>query len=251
MTPSRLRRQRLARKRLAQQSSKRQLHHETLERRELLAAEIESFDAALHEDPQVRPVFAPGTKQDIIDAWGNPFGGLTDDDGLSSPVNLSSTRWTNPTGGPSPNRGDGATITWSIVPDGTDVAGGATGPSDLVAFMDGIYGDGGATTIADRPWFRLYEEVYESWSTLTGIEFIYEPNDDGAPQGGGNRGVLGVRGDVRIAGAFIDGTQAYSRTTSFRITEATVGPTVIWSSTRRTTSMLIAPTLPPARTARW
>ena len=62
-----------------------------------------------------------------------------------------------------------------------------------------------ATTIADRPWFPLFEHIYDNWSTLTGLEFVYEANDDGADQGGGNRGVTGVRGDVRVAGAFIDG----------------------------------------------
>ena len=122
--------------------------------------------------------------------------------GLSSDVNVLDRRWTNPASGPSLNNGDGAVVTWSIVPDGTVTTGGD--PSDLVAFMDGIYGGGGAT-IADRPWFPLFEQAYDDWSTLTGLEFIYEPNDDGAAQSGAAIGQLGVRGDVRLFGAMIDG----------------------------------------------
>ncbi|MFM7976165.1 MAG: hypothetical protein ACKO8U_13895, partial [Pirellula sp.] len=37
-------------------------------------------------------------------------------------INLSGNRWINPVGGSSPNNGDPATVSWSIVPDGTQVS---------------------------------------------------------------------------------------------------------------------------------
>ncbi|HBV64656.1 MAG TPA: hypothetical protein DEF45_16725, partial [Rhodopirellula sp.] len=156
----------------------RQLRLETLERRELLAAE---FAGAL----------APGSSFD----WSNGSGD----------INLGGQRWTNPVGGPSPNIGDAATVTWGIVPDGTLNRDGDA--SNLVAFLNGIYGDNGSTTIAGHSWFPLVSAAYQEWSQLTGLNLEYEPNDDGVQQSGSlaSRGVLGVRPDIRIFGAAIDG----------------------------------------------
>lgn len=180
----------------------RRMRVETLERREMLAAEIASplrwtpiDDGSSHVDP----ILAPDSDPDVIDRWT----GLSN--GLADPINLQGSRWSNPASGPSPNLGDGATVTWSIVPDGTPSAGTVAGAtSNLIAFMDGIYGAGG-TTVAQRPWFRFFQQIYDGWSTLTGLNFVYEANDDGAAQGGAAIGQLGVRGDVRIAGSLIDG----------------------------------------------
>ena len=103
---------------------------ESLERRELLAVDSAGV------------VFAPGTPQDYMDAVlgaylrgeNSPLG-----EGGSN-YNAPGVRWTNPVGGAGPNAGDPATVTWSIVPDGTvDSAGGV---SNLVTFMDSIYGGG-------------------------------------------------------------------------------------------------------------
>ncbi|MGI9441078.1 MAG: matrixin family metalloprotease, partial [Rubripirellula sp.] len=156
----------------------RQLRLETLERRELLAAE---FAGAL----------APGSSFD----WSNGSGD----------INLGGQRWTNPVGGPSPNIGDAATVTWGIVPDGTLNRDGDA--SNLVAFLNGIYGDNGSTTIAGHSWFPLVSAAYQEWSQLAGLNLEYEPNDDGVQQSGSlaSRGVLGVRPDIRIFGAAIDG----------------------------------------------
>ena len=95
---------------------------ETLERRELLAVD---FPAGA--------VFAPGTPQDYVDGVIARLG--------SSDANAQGNRWTDPVGGASPDEGDPATITWSIVPDGTIVPnddGSAGGGSDLITFMDNI-----------------------------------------------------------------------------------------------------------------
>lgn len=106
--------------------------------------------------------------------------------------------------------GNPVTVTWGIVPDGTWISAEQTG-SDLIAYLDGLYG-GGTGTIAERPWFSLFDQSFGRWSELGGLEFVYEPHDDGATHGP-SAGLLGVRPDVRIAGTFIDGnsgTLAYN-----------------------------------------
>ncbi len=177
---------------------RRHLVQEVLEQRQLMAYAVDA-------------IYAPGTTDAYIKQWeGQLFGpqlpgtGLMS--GITSPINLLGFRWDQPTGGPSPNTGDGAVISWSIVPDGTAVAGGATGTSNLIAFMDGIYGSASGP-LSNRPWFPIFKRVYDNWGDLTGIDFVYEPNDDGVGMANtaGARGRSGVRGDVRIGGARIDG----------------------------------------------
>ncbi|MFN5918576.1 MAG: matrixin family metalloprotease, partial [Planctomycetota bacterium] len=121
-------------------------------------------------------------------------------------INLSGNRWVNPVGGSSPNNGDPASVSWSIVPDGTQVStiNGGLAPSNFIAFMDGIYGSAPGP-VANRPWFNLVRRTYENWAASSGLNFIYEPNDDGAAYGAASRGVIGVRGDMRIGGTAADG----------------------------------------------
>ena len=75
-----------------------------------------------------------------------------------------------------------ATVTWGIVPDGTLNRDGDA--SNLVAFLNGIYGDNGSTTIAGHSWFPLVSAAYQEWSQLAGLNLEYEPNDDGVQQSG-------------------------------------------------------------------
>jgi len=121
-------------------------------------------------------------------------------------INLSGNRWINPVGGSSPNNGDPATVSWSIVPDGTQVStvGGGLAPSNFISFMDGIYGSAPGSLV-NRPWFNLVRRTYDNWASLSGLNFIYEPVDDGAAYGAASRGVIGVRGDMRVGGNAIDG----------------------------------------------
>lgn len=184
-------------------SSFRSLLCEHLERREVM-------DAA--------PAFAPGTDpqymQDMIAQLGRlngaNGGGLLGGDGDAANgggfINLQGSRWSSPVGGSSPNNGDPATVSWSIVPDGTQVTNiqGGLAPSNLIAFMDGIYG-GGTGPVANRPWFNLLKRTYDDWGAKSGLTFIYEPNDDGAAYAAASRGVLGVRGDIRVGGTAVDG----------------------------------------------
>src|SRR5581483_6781492 len=99
--------------------------------------------------------------------------------------------------------GQGAptTLTYSFVPDGTPISGGAgepSSPSDMRAFLDGIYG-------SSDVWMPLFHAVFARWSELAGVRYVYEPADDGAPFPTAG-GALGVRGDVRIGGHPINGT---------------------------------------------
>jgi hypothetical protein len=91
-------------------------------------------------------------------------------------------------------------LTYSFCPDGTSippVSGLPGGPSNLFAFLNGIYG-------SPAIWQPLFAQVFQRWSELSGITYLMEPQDDGAPHGSA-AGVLGLRGDVRIAGVFLDG----------------------------------------------
>jgi|GEM_PF-2015404 len=100
-------------------------------------------------------------------------------------------------------QGNPTTLTWSIVPDGTSIygyAGELATPSNLRSFLNGIYG-----SIAN--WLPVFQQVFDRWSAVTGVNYVNEPNDDGGAWTLTQvaKGQLGVRGDVRIAGHRIDG----------------------------------------------
>jgi hypothetical protein len=83
---------------------------EGLERRELMAVD------------SAAPVFAPGTPQEYVNEWINRLkagNGQQSGEGNSGNFEVGNRRWSNPTGGGSTNQGDTATVSWSIVPDGT------------------------------------------------------------------------------------------------------------------------------------
>ncbi len=159
---------------------------------------------ASFDDLDVHPhaVFAEGTPTEVVEEWERRFSGPTSENGIS----LQGGRWDTSASGTSQNYGDAVTLTWSIVPDGTIVAGsdGPGAASNLISFFDGIYGTGG-NTVAERPWFPLIKKAYDDWSALSGITFVYEANDDGMAMSNPALGELGVRGDMRIGGATVDG----------------------------------------------
>ncbi len=110
------------------------------------------------------------------------------------------TRWNNTaTDGPgSGGQGNPITITYSYVPDGTQLSGSAS-TSQLFSWLNGLYG-------SPATWQSLFDQVFDRWEELTGVTYVYEPNDDGVTfSTGSNPGVLGVRGDVRIGAVPIDG----------------------------------------------
>ncbi|MFT5423453.1 MAG: hypothetical protein ACI89L_001230 [Phycisphaerales bacterium] len=97
--------------------------------------------------------------------------------------------------------GEPTTITYSYVPDGTQVPDlfGSMRNSNMQSWLNGLYGAG--------TWEGLFDTVFARWSFLTGISYVYEPNDDGADHSNAlsSRGVSGVRGDVRIGATTLDG----------------------------------------------
>lgn len=125
--------------------------------------------------------------------------------GLESFQFPDSARWSATTlSGGGLGQGDPTIITWSIVPDGTSIFGyngEPTSPSNLRAFLSSIYG-------SQAVWLPLFQQVFDRWGELTGVTYVFEPNDDGSPWTSTNiaAGQAGVRGDVRISGHTIDGT---------------------------------------------
>ncbi|MEP4681774.1 MAG: matrixin family metalloprotease, partial [Rhodopirellula bahusiensis] len=205
-------------KRSKWQTADRRLNHETLEKRELLAAELGLV---------AHPVFAPGTSLETIEQWESEH--RDDQAAITSGTKLPGfqfgpqlqpilfnpadpLRWRtsalNPNG--APNLGDPITLTWSIVPDQTPMVdpntGNTTGTSNLIAFLDSVYGSGATTEIEEKPWFNIFANVYDVWSEGTGLNFVYEDDDDRSPwAGAASIGEADVRADLRIAGAAIDG----------------------------------------------
>lgn len=105
-------------------------------------------------------------------------------------------RWNGTaTDGSGLQQGEPTTLTYSYVPDGTFVPnlgiGLGSGNSQLFAWLNGIYG-------SPANWQPLFDGVFERWAELTGLSYVFEPNDDGTNTNSA-AGVLGVRGDVRIA----------------------------------------------------
>lgn len=120
-------------------------------------------------------------------------------------------RWSVTASGTTGTAGTPITLTWSIAPDGANIPG--EGASSLVSYFDGLFGvTSGGSDLTQRSWFTYFEQSFDRWSELGSIRFVYEPNDNGS-QLQSTAGSLGVRGDVRIGGAFVDGpngTLAYT-----------------------------------------
>jgi hypothetical protein len=116
--------------------------------------------------------------------------------------------WLTTASGTRTRTGDPATITWSLVPDGTRVSTGigtSTTSSNLVSFMNTNFGGNPSqTNLALQPWFHIFTDAFGRWAQLGGVDYVYESHDDGVRHPSSN-GQLGVRGDIRIAGFNIDG----------------------------------------------
>lgn len=114
-------------------------------------------------------------------------------------IDPTETPWISSATGGHTSNGTAGTLTWSIVPDGTLISDGVSnlGGSDLNAFL--------ATNITgSASGFSVISDALGRWDELSGLSLVYEPNDDGGTHND-KPGVLGVRGDIRIGGASIDG----------------------------------------------
>ncbi|MCB9833172.1 MAG: matrixin family metalloprotease, partial [Planctomycetes bacterium] len=97
-------------------------------------------------------------------------------------------------------QGEPVTLRYSFVPDGTtipDGVGEGSGTSSLFSWLNGLYG-------SPAVWQQIFHDEFQRWSDLTGVSYVYEPNDDGSVMFS-NAGAIGVRGDVRIGAKAIDG----------------------------------------------
>lgn len=124
--------------------------------------------------------------------------------------NLSFDPWLTTASGSRPDNGRPVTLTWGFVADGTSTPNldGPSGSSNLISFLDTTFGGSplgsNPNDLTERPWFDLFQSSFDRWSELGGVNYVYEPNDNGSNLGAA-AGVLGVRGDVRIGGLDIDG----------------------------------------------
>jgi hypothetical protein len=116
--------------------------------------------------------------------------------------------WLSTASGPRPGNGAPGTITWSFVPDSTRVtrlSGSGTSASNLISFLNTNFGGNPAQTdLSQQPWFHLFDDSFGRWEELSGVNFVYEPEDDGVTHPSQN-GVLDVRGDIRLGGYNVDG----------------------------------------------
>jgi len=181
---------------------------DSLEPRMLLAADMLTAVSGAVSGGPVHAIFAPGTPDDVIRAVEENIHGAGRDEFQIT------NRWTTTAlSGSGLSQGDPTIITWGIVPDGTfiaaqpDIDAEEDAPSDLIARMVEIYGgdeNAAPDAAVNQVWFTLFEQAFQSWSDLSGLTYVYEPNDDGVQIAGG-AGSSGVRPDVRIGGHYIDG----------------------------------------------
>lgn len=150
--------------------------------------------AAMIADDPAAICFAPDADPDAVAAFHAAMDAARP---RSNPVD----HWTTTAHGATGPEGAPIILTYSFVPDGTSIpqsSWSAGGASRLHDFMDDLYG-------APDVWMPLFHQTFERWSALTGVTFVYEPNDDGAPLSSNSPGVLGVRGDVRLSAVALDG----------------------------------------------
>ncbi|NUO18637.1 matrixin family metalloprotease [bacterium] len=148
----------------------------------------EDFSESSGNEP-LAVCFAEGTDPEYMAEWTERLLGRTD----VLDYNLGG-RWTNTAHGATGTQGDGVTLTYSFVPDGVNIEG-----SENVLFetMNSLFG-------SPDNWQPIFAQVFDRWSEVTGNTYVLSP-DDGASWGQNSPGVIGVRGDIRIASTEIDG----------------------------------------------
>lgn len=156
---------------------------------------LDSIDLGEAPSEPVAPCFAPGTDPTVIQSFEQAIARS-----LGPERYQGSSRWSSTASGGTGGTGNPITLTYSFVPDGTVVPNGVgegSGTSSLFAWLNGIYG-------SPSNWQPLFQQIFDRWGELSGITYVYEPNDDGVTLFS-NPGILGVRGDIRISAKPIDG----------------------------------------------
>lgn len=113
------------------------------------------------------------------------------------------------------NRRNAPTVlTWSLVPDGTALAGlrvGSGGSAvDLPATNSTLFALMNANVPNQDQWIGYLQQVFDRYQALTGVRFERvrfngQPWDDGAPVGDTRNPAPGLRGDIRIMARPVDG----------------------------------------------
>ncbi len=146
----------------------------------------------VEERPPIAVCVAPGTPYEVVEKLERLLYSGRLDYELGN-------RWSWTAHGGTGGQGDPITLTYSYVPDGVWVPGGAGEPGSpnvLFATLDAQFG---STAL----WQSKIAQVFARWSELTGITYV-EENDDGASLFNSS-GSIGVRGDVRFCSHDIDG----------------------------------------------
>ncbi len=166
-------------------------HDEAL-RREHEAMLVRRLESAPLGKPSA-VCFAPGTPDDVVTRFNEQFG--------VQQQFKNADRWISTAYSPAGSLpGKPLTISYSVVPDGTPIAGfngEAAAPSALRAKLNAVYG-------SQAVWLPIIQSAFNRWADVTGITYVYEAGDDGVDLAT-LPGLPGVRGDVRIGGHFIDG----------------------------------------------
>jgi hypothetical protein len=94
--------------------------------------------------------------------------------------------------------GETSQLSWSIVPDGTPIegiVGQPNGVSNLVSVLNQKFGN------FDN-WFGFVQHAFDAWDAISGVNFVYEPIDDGATFPTSDA-LPNRRGQIRLAGIHI------------------------------------------------
>jgi hypothetical protein len=169
---------------------------------EHLGGLLASLERGENGETPIALCFAPGTDPELVAAYNLLFeqelwgGGEANGD----PRFQIGDRWTTTASdfstGP---QGTPITLTYSFAPDGAlaDNLSGANRSNELNAWLNSLYG-------SQAVWQPLFDSIFNDWGEITGVSYIYEPNDDGR-EANTSGGVLGTRGDVRIFAVRLDG----------------------------------------------
>lgn len=141
---------------------------------------------------RVEPCFLEGTPDAVVNYYSRMLGTSVDP---HTDYNLNN-QWGS--------QGTPFTLTWSFVPDGLSIPGGAgepTAASTLFASMD--------SKAARATWIAKFQAVFDRWSAVSGIRYTRVKSgandwDDGSAWGTAGNGT--TRGDVRISMHNIDGS---------------------------------------------
>ncbi|HVJ82779.1 MAG TPA: matrixin family metalloprotease, partial [Planctomycetia bacterium] len=125
----------------------------------------------------------------------------------ADPPNYDVERWNGFTaiGGQTYTQGSPLTLTWGFMALGTPIndsvnSGFGNGVNNLQTRLNTIYGN-------QATWQAHFQSVFDRWSSISGLTYQFEANDDGAAIGTNTfpAGQLGVRADLRIGGKSLDG----------------------------------------------